>query len=318
MTAVPGRDEILAAAQAIHGRAVRTPTVRSAALDRLADAPVFAKAECLQVTGSFKVRGALNRITNFTAEERQHGLITVSAGNAALGAAFAAREFGCQLTVIMPANVVPEKLEAVTDLGATAICQGVTNAKDAFEKADRLIAEQGLMFVHPFDDPFVVAGAATATMELFQDAPELRRLFVPCSGGGLLAGAIAAATAFDRDVEVIGVQPEGADGFVQSLASGQPTAPTRIETIADGLTAPKPGRLNYDIVAASGARVRTVDDEQIIRAMRTAVHLLRLIVEPAGATALAGLVAAEPDNRPTGVLLSGSNVNWQLLASSLT
>ncbi len=311
---------VLEAAAALHGAVVRTPALRSPALDAAAGCEIVAKAEGLQLTGSFKVRGALNRIRTLSDAVRAAGLITVSAGNAALGAAYAARKYGAQLTVVMPENAVPEKLAAVAAYGGRVVKEGVTSAVLAFERAAQLQADEGLTLVHPFDDPYVIAGAATATLELLDDVPDLARLYVPCSGGGLLAGAILAAAARESTVRIVGVQPTGADGIVRSLARGEVTAVPQVSTVADGLTAPAPGVHNLDVIRGAGIDVRTVSDEQILSAMRSLITTLRVVIEPAAAAGLAGLLAApatELAGGPTGLLLSGSNVRWDLLRDLL-
>ncbi|HSS79147.1 MAG TPA: pyridoxal-phosphate dependent enzyme, partial [Thermoanaerobaculia bacterium] len=238
---LPDIADVLAARRALAGVVLRTPVLRSDALDEMTGARLFFKAEGLQITGSFKVRGAFNRIRTFTAEELAPGLITVSAGNAALGAAWAARAVGARLVVVMPENAVPEKLAAVAAMGGRIEKDGVTNATLAFERLARLREEHGYTLVHPFDDPFVIAGAGTATWELLEDVPDLDALAIPASGGGLLSGALLAARGLAPAARVYGVQPTGADGIVRSLAAGQPTPPERVQTVADGLTAPKPG-----------------------------------------------------------------------------
>jgi len=310
---------VLEAAEALRGSVVRTPVLCADALDTRAGRRVVAKAESLQLTGSFKVRGALNRIRTLTDAERAAGLITVSAGNAALGAAYAARAYAAKLTVVMPENAVPEKLAAVTAYGGRVVSDGVTSATIAFERMAQLQADEGLTLVHPFDDPYVIAGAATATLELLDDVPDLARLYVPCSGGGLLAGAIVAAQARQSTVQIVGIQPSGADGIVRSLSAGEVTAVPHVDTVADGLTAPKPGALNFDVIRRSGIEVRTVSDDQILSAMRLLITTLRVVVEPAAAAGLAGLLAApeSADIGPTGLLLSGSNVRWELLRDLL-
>ncbi|GAA0986746.1 hypothetical protein GCM10009555_064800 [Acrocarpospora macrocephala] len=316
---LPTSEDVRRAKAALLGRVVRTPVLGSAALDALTGCPTVAKAECLQLTGSFKVRGALYRITTLPPGALSAGLITVSAGNAALGAAYAARELGARLTVVMPEKAVPEKLAAVAALGATVVKDGVTDAAVAFERAEALRAERGLTFVHPFDDPMVVAGAATATLELLEDHPDLERLLVPCSGGGLLAGAIMAARTAGSSVEIVGVQPAGADGIVRSLAAGRPVVPPAISTVADGLTAPKPGEVNFAIIAGAGVRVLSVDDGAILAALGEVVRALRVVVEPSAAVGVAALSAYGElrDGARTGLLLSGSNVNWRLLAEGM-
>jgi threonine dehydratase len=317
---LPTVADVREARDALRGRVVRTPVLRAGELDVLVGGPAAAKAECLQHTGSFKLRGALNRVRTLSREALDAGLITVSAGNAALGAAYAAREFGARLTVVMPENAVPEKLRAVRSHGATVISDGITNATVAFEVAEALLAERGCTFLHPFDDPMVVAGAATATLEFLEDEPELDRILMPCSGGGLIAGAVLAARAMGSPVEIIGVQPEGADGIVRSLASGTPTPPPAIATVADGLTAPKPGRLNLELIRSAQLRVLTVSDEMILAAMGRIVRALRVLVEPAAAVGLAALLdqPSLAGSGRTGLMLSGSNVSMTLLAGVLS
>ena len=315
---LPDLPDLLAARRVLTGVVVRTPVLRSDALDELSGAKLFFKAEGLQVTGSFKVRGAYNRIRSLTRQELERGLITVSAGNAALGAAWAARVAKAPLVVVMPENAVPEKLAAVAALGGCIEKDGVTNATQAFERLARLREEHGYTLVHPFDDPFVIAGAGTATWELLEDVPDLDDVVSPTSGGGLLAGALLAARGLAPEARVYGVQPTGADGLVRSLAAGAPTPPEAIRTIADGLTAPKPGALNFEIIRRSVADVLTVPDEAILAAMGLILRHLKVVVEPAGAAALAGLLAdGRFRDRRVGVLLSGSNTGVERIREAL-
>jgi threonine dehydratase len=315
---LPGIADVLEARRALAGVAVRTPVLRSERLDALVSGQLFFKAECLQRTGSFKLRGAYNRVRALDPAERQRGLITVSAGNAAQGVAYAARLAGARLVVVMPETAVPEKMAAVAALGAEIESRGVTNAEVAFARLAELRREHGYTLVHPFDDPLVIAGAATATWELLDEVPDLELLAVPTSGGGLLAGALLAAGALARGARVYGVQPTGADGLVRSLAAGTPTAPERIDTVADGLTAPRPGALNFEIIRRHVAGVLTVGDAAILEAMGRAIRELRVVVEPAGATALAA-VLADPrfHGRRVGVLLSGGNAGAERIRQVL-
>jgi threonine dehydratase len=309
---LPDLPDLLAARRALAGVVARTPVLRSDALDELAGARLFFKAEGLQLTGSFKVRGAYNKIRSLSSAELAPGLITVSAGNAALGASWAARAMGARIVVVMPENAVPEKLAAVAALGARIEKEGVTNATQAFERLARLREEHGYTLVHPFDDPLVIAGAGTATWELLEEVPDLEVLAIPASGGGLLGGALLAARGLAPAAKVYGIQPEGADGIVRSLAAGVPTPPERVQTVADGLTAPKPGVLNFELIRRSVEGIVTVPDTAILDAMARIVRHLRVIVEPAGAAALAGVLADERfSDRRVGVLLSGSNTGME-------
>jgi threonine dehydratase len=310
MTALPLPDlpEALAARRRLDGLVRRTPVLRSEALDALAGARLVFKAECLQLTGSFKVRGATNRVRTFSPAELAPGLITVSAGNAALGAAWAAREIGAPMTVVTFEHAVPEKLAAIAALGARIEKDGVTDGAKAFERLAQLRREHGYTLVHPFDDPFVIAGAATAGWELLEEEPDLDALLIPASGGGLLAGTLLAARGLAPALPVYGVQPTGATSLVQSLAAGRPVSPERIETVADGLTAPKPGELNFELIRRHAAGILTVTDEQILAAMGHLIRNLKVIVEPSGAAGFAA-VLADPrfQGRKVGVILSGSN-----------
>lgn len=315
---LPDLTDLLAARRALTGVVARTPVLRSDVLDELAGARLFFKAEGLQVTGSFKARGAYNRIRSLSQADLDRGLITVSAGNAAMGAAWAARAAGSPIVVVMPETAVPEKLAAVAALGGRIEKEGITNATQAFERLACLREEHGYTLVHPFDDPFVIAGAGTATWELLEDVPDLEDLAVPTSGGGLLAGALLATRGLAPGARVLGVQPTGAAGLVRSLAAGEPTAPESIRTIADGLTAPKPGALNFEIIRRQVTDVLTVPDEAILAAMGLILRHLKVVVEPSGA---AGLAAVLEDDRfrgrRVGVLLSGSNTGVERIREAL-
>lgn len=318
MTALPDLPDLLAARRALAGVVARTPVLRSDALDERAGAHLFFKAEGLQITGSFKVRGAYNKVRSLTPEEMARGLITVSAGNAALGAAWAAKALGARLVVVMPETAVPEKLAAVAALGARIEKEGVTNATQAFERLARLREEHGYTLVHPFDDPFVIAGAGTATWELLEDIPDLDDLVIPASGGGLLGGALLAARGLAPRTRVYGVQPSGADGIIRSLAAGAPTPPEKVQTVADGLTAPKPGALNFELIRRYAADIFTVTDEAILSALGLVARHLRVVVEPAGAAGLAGALAdGRFRGRRVGVLLSGSNTGMERVRDAL-
>jgi threonine dehydratase len=315
---LPDLPDLLAARRALAGVVVRTPVLRSDSLDEISGARLFLKAEGLQITGSFKVRGAFNRIRTFSPEELAPGLITVSAGNAALGAAWAARAVGARLVVVMPENAVPEKLAAVAAMGGQIEKAGVTNATLAFERLARLREKHGYTLVHPFDDPFVIAGAGTATWELLEDVPDLDALAIPASGGGLLSGALLANRGLAPAARVYGVQPAGADGIVRSLAAGQPTPPEKVQTVADGLTAPKPGVRNFELIRRFATDVFTVSDDAILAAMGLIIRHLKVIVEPAGAAALAGVLAdGRFRGQRVGLVLSGSNTRMELVRETL-
>jgi threonine dehydratase len=311
---------VLSAQEYLRGRVVRTPALTSMALDERAGCRLVAKAECLQRTGSFKVRGALNRARMLSPEERARGLLTVSAGNAALGLAFAGRALGAAVTVVMPQDAVPAKVDGVRALGGTVVQDGVLDAAGAFRRAAQLQDQHGYTFVHPFDDPYVVAGAATATLELLEQEPGVERLVVPCSGGGLLAGAILAAETAGRTVEIVGVQPDLVPTIVRSLEAGEPAELDHPPTIADGLTAPRPGRLNFDMIRSANVRVVTVSEAAIRTAVRDLVTSLKVVVEPSAAVGLAAIAGQRLGaiDGVTALLLSGGNISPAVLADCVT
>jgi threonine dehydratase len=316
----PRPADVLSAQEYLRGVVVRTPALRSTALDERAGCALVAKAECLQLTGSFKVRGALNRVRMLPPEARAGGLLTVSAGNAALGLAFAGHVLGAGVTVVMPEGAVPAKVDGVRALGGTVVQEGVVDAAGAFRRAAQLQDQHGYTFVHPFDDPYVVAGAATATLELLEQEPGTERLVVPCSGGGLLAGAILAAETAGRAIEIIGVQPDLVPTIVRSLEAGEPTEVDHPPTIADGLTAPRPGRLNFDMIRSAGVRVVTVSEAAIRTAVRDLVMTLKVVVEPSAAVGLAAIMAGGlgATGGVTALLLSGGNISPTVLADCVT
>jgi threonine dehydratase len=316
----PRPDDVLSAQEYLRGVVVRTPSLRSMALDERVSCALVAKAECLQLTGSFKVRGALNRVRMLPPEARAGGLLTVSAGNAALGLAFAGQVLGAGVTVVMPEGAVPAKVDAVRVLGGAVVQEGVLDAAGAFRRAAQLQDQHGYTFVHPFDDPYVVAGAATATLELLEQEPGIERLVVPCSGGGLLAGAILAAETAGRVIEIVGVQPDLVPTIVRSLEAGEPTEVDHPPTIADGLTAPRPGRLNFDMIRSADVRIVTVSEAAIRTAVRELVMTLKVVVEPSAAVGLAAIM----DRRigaisgVTALMLSGGNISPAVLADCVT
>lgn len=295
----------------------RTPLVHSSTLSRLAGLPVYLKCENLQRTGSFKVRGALNRMRALTADERARGVITISAGNHAQAVAWAAAAAGVASTVVMPERASQTKVRASREYGAEVILHGTPG--EAFRRAFELAEERRLAFVHPFDDPYVVAGHASCMLEVLEDLPDVASVLVPIGGGGL-ASAFAVATAVAAPhVDVWGVEPEGAAAMHQSLEIDRPVHLESVQTVADGLAAPMAGALNFELLRRHARGVVRVTDDEIVRAMRLLLERTKLLVEPAGAAGLAALLEGRiPTARgPVVVVLSGGNVDLELLGRLL-
>jgi threonine dehydratase len=282
------RAEIERAAAEIGGSIIRTPTVRSVLLSERLGLELYLKLELQQHTGSFKARGALNRIRQLSAAERASGVITVSAGNHAQAVAWAARGAGVSATVVMPEGAVQMKIDATRAQGAEVI---LAPGAELLATMQRIQRERGLVFIPPFDDRAVIAGAATCGMELLEDVPAPDAILVGVGGGGIVSGLIAAVHAHAANTTVHGVEPEGAPGMTRSIAQGTPVRLDRVDTIADGLAAPWAGTLNVEHVQRGGGLMVTVPDSAILEALWVLRNECELPAEPAAAAGLAALLS---------------------------
>lgn len=317
--------DVEAAQARIAGRVHRTPLLSSHTLGaRLGlTGPAWLKAETLQKTGSFKVRGALNTIDQLTAEQKARGVITVSAGNHAQAVAWAAREAGVAATVVMAAAASPIKAAATRGYGAEVILHGANNL-EAFAEAERLRDERGLTFIHPFDAATTVAGTGTVGLEILEDLPQLGlgagegrdTVVVGIGGGGLSSGLAFALKTLRPGIRVIGVEPTGAPGMRTALDAGKPVPLTSGQTIADGLAAPFVGALNLALVRDYVDEVILIDDEAILVGARFLLERAKLLAEPAGGAATGALLtgAVTVDPAATVVtIVSGGNVDPEKL-----
>ena len=313
-----GLDELRAARAAIAGRVHRTPTFTSATLGAMTNTDLYLKAELFQKTGSFKPRGALHKMLSLTDEDRVSGVITISAGNHAQGVAFAAHELGIRATVVMPEAAPRSKVDATRGYGAEVILHG--EMKDLLPKALEIQGERGLTFVHPFDDPYIIAGQGTVGLEVLEDVPEPQIVIVPVGGGGLIAGVAAAVKLLSPTTRVIGVEPEGAPAMTLSLRDDAPAHLDSTNTIADGLAAPFAGDRNFAHVKAYVDEIVLLTDEEIVAGLRMLMERAKLQAEPAGAAAFAGLLSGKV-RVPTGArvvcIVSGGNVDRSRLKDLL-
>ena len=302
------------AARELLGDVVRvTPMERSRALAAQVGGPVLLKCENLQRTGSFKLRGAYTRIARLTAEDRSRGVVAASAGNHAQGVALAARLLGTTSTVFMPGGAPLPKVAATRAYGATVRLQGDTVDR-CLESAQRFARETGAVFIHPFDHPDVVAGQGTLGLEILEQCPDVRTVVVCTGGGGLVAGVAVAIKALRPDVRVVGVQAAGAAAFPGSLAAGHPVALPGMSTIADGIAVGRPGEVTFRHVAALVDEIVTVSEEDISRALLLLLERAKLVVEPAGAAAVAAVLAGAVEvEAPVVTVLSGGNIDPLLL-----
>ena len=301
--------EVLAAGKRLEGIAHRTPFFTSSSVDQRARASVFFKAENLQRSGSFKFRGAYNAVSALPEGKRENGVITHSSGNHGQALALAAKLMGERAFVIMPENAPTVKREAVAAYGALVVtCDSTQAARE--EKAQETIEQTSAVFIDSHDDMNVIAGQATATVELIEQSGPLDIILAPIGGGGLIAGtAIAAAHLLDG-ARVIGCEPAGADDAHRSLAAGERITDFAPHTIADGLRTPL-GELNFDIVQRLIDSIVLVSEEEIVRAMRFVWERMKLIIEPSSAVAVAPLLNGKigGNGERIGVILSGGNVD---------
>ena len=308
--------ELRAARHVIGDRLVRTPLVPCAALSAQTGARVSLKLELFQHTGSFKPRGVLNALTLLSPDERARGVISISAGNHAQALAWAATAVGVTSTIVMPATAVRAKVEATRAFGGEVI----QTENDLLATMQQVQKERNLTFIHPFDDPVVIAGAGTLGLEIAEDAPDVGLVIVGCGGGGLLSGVAAAMRAVRPLARVIGVEPTGADAMRQSLAKGEPVRLSKLNTIADGLAAPFAGVHTLAHVKAFVNEMVLVDDAEILDAMRVLMKRARILPEPAGAAATAALLAGTLKIQPgehVVIVVSGGNADPERLRSLL-
>lgn len=312
---LPTIDDVRHAARRIAGKAVRTPLLRSDHVDRLTGGRIWFKAECLQRTGSFKFRGACNRLSAMSAAERGAGVVAFSSGNHAQGVALAARELGIAATIVMPVDAPRIKIEATLGYGAEIVTYDrLTENRESI--ATRVAETRGSILVPSFDDPYIVAGQGTAGLEIAEDLgpPDVA---IICCGGGGLAGGISLGLS---ESEIFVVEPEGYDDVTRSLASGRIEAVTSlVPTLCDALQTIVMTPLTFGLLVRANAKGVTVCDAEVKAAMRFAFRELKLVVEPGGAAALAAVLAGRFDlaGKTVAVIISGGNVDPEVFANCL-
>jgi threonine dehydratase len=283
----------------------------------MAGVTLFLKCECFQKTGSFKARGALNKVLALRKEERECGLITVSAGNHAAAVAWAARQVGAPCAVVMPVDAPRAKLDAVRGYGAEVIEHA--DRPTLFDKLNEERARRGATFVHPFDDALVLAGAGTVGLETLEDLPEVDFVIVPVGGGGLLGGVASAVKALRPAARVVAVELAEGPGLLPALAAGRPVPVKRPATLADGMTAPFVGKLPFEIAREAVDEIVTVTEGEMIEAMKLLATRAKLWVEASGAAATAAVLGGKV-NAPRGArvvaIVSGGNVDLDWISRS--
>jgi len=306
--------DVEAARRTIAGRVLRTPMLPAPKLSALTGATVSIKYENLQVTNSFKERGALNKLASLTAAERARGVIAMSAGNHAQAVAYHAAQIGIPSTIVMPVITPFVKVHATKAYGAEVVLDGETIA-DAQLRAETMARERGLTFVHPYDDPRVIAGQGTIALEMLEDAPDLDLIVIPIGGGGLIAGNAVAARARKPSIEIVGAEAALYPSFWNALRGE--TRPLGGPTLAEGIAVKNVGALALPIVREHVAEIVLVDEQSLERAVNAYLTLQKTMAEGAGAAGLAAMLA-KPERfrgRNVGLVLCGGNIDPRILAS---
>jgi len=307
-------DDIRQAAARLEGSVEHTPCLRSATLSRLTGCEVYIKFENHQFTASFKERGALNHLLSLTPEERARGVIAMSAGNHAQAVAYHAARLGIHATIVMPRHTPNLKVRNTRDFGAEVHLEG-NGVDEAGAYAQRLAEERNLVFVHPYDDPRVIAGQGTIAPEMLEAVPDLDCLVIPIGGGGLISGNAVAAKALKPDIEVIGVQTQRFPAMQQALAGEE--VHCGLATLAEGIAVKQPGRLTREIVRELVSEIVLVDEPEIERAILMLLEIEKSVAEGAGAAGLAALLSdpARYRGRKVGLVLCGGNIDMLALSS---
>jgi threonine dehydratase len=310
-------DDVLDARERVADVARHTPLDYSNTFSTMTGAEVHLKLECFQRTGSFKIRGATNRIRTLSEAERDAGVVTASAGNHAQGVALAASRSDVDAKVVMPEGAPISKIKATKSYGAEVVLHGI-DYDAAQAHAHELEEQEGRTYVHAFDDEHIMAGQGTLGLEIVDDLPEVDTVVVPIGGGGLIAGVATAVKAHDPDVRVVGVQAEGASTVAKSLQKGEPRSVDRVDTIADGIAVRRVGDQTFPVIRERVDEVVTVTDDEIATALMLLLERGKTLVEGAGATPLAALLEGKfgyEDDEVIAPALCGGNIDLNLLTT---
>lgn len=291
----------------------RTPVLTSSYFNRLTGGELFFKCENFQKVGAFKFRGACNAVMSLSKSEGEKGIITHSSGNHAQAVALAARMNGHQATIVMPENAPKVKVNAVREYGAEIVfCESTIQARD--ETAQKIIAETGATFIHPYNHPAVIAGQGTAAKELLEEQPDLDIIMAPVGGGGLISGTAITAKHLNPKISIIGAEPERADDAFRSFHSGKIEPVLRTDTVADGLRTSL-GELTFQVIQTHLDDIVTVSEESIIRDMRAVWERMKIIIEPSCSVPLSAILDKKVDvkGKKVGIILTGGNVDLENL-----
>lgn len=316
--ALPAFSDIIHAQSELKTIVKKTPLERSKSFSSMSGAEVYMKLENLQTTGSYKVRGAYYKISNLSAEETSRGVLCASAGNHAQGVAYAAAKLGVKSTVFMPVFAPPLKVIATRSYGAEVILTGDT-FDDAFAAAVEFGEKTGATFVHPFNDPYTIAGQGTVGLEVFEQLRDVQDVLVPIGGGGLIAGIAIALKQLNPAIRIIGVEADGAQSMKLSVENGAPIVLNSVNTIADGIAVKSPGNLTFEVTRNLVDELVVVNDAEIARTAYLLLQRAKILAEPAGVASMAAILYKKADltGRKAVAIISGGNINMSILEQIL-
>lgn len=308
--------DVLEARERIKDICVNTKLIYSSEFSRESGNEVYIKPENLQVTGAFKLRGALNKVSKLSEEQKRRGLIASSAGNHAQGVAYSASKLGIKATIVMPETTPLIKVQATKSYGVDVVLKGKVY-DEAYEEAKRLEEENGYTFVHPFNDVDIMAGQGTIALEVIEELKGVDAILVPIGGGGLISGISISAKAINPNIKVIGVQAEGANPMKLSFDSGKLTYVDTVDTIADGAAVKKPGDITFEVIKKHVDEIVTVSDQELMEAVFILLEKHKLVAEATGVMSLAALKRLDFKGKNVVSLISGGNIDVVTIASLL-
>lgn len=313
--------DIREAQKALSGKVYQTGLARSNYLSEKCKGDIYVKFENMQRTGSFKMRGAFNKLSSLTAEEALRGVVACSAGNHAQGVALSGRMLGINTKIVMPETAPKAKIDATKGYGAEVVLYG-QNFNETMQKAQEIVKEEGRVFVHPYDDEKVIAGQGTIGLEILEDLWDVDNIVVPIGGGGLIAGIAVALKSFNPNIHIFGVQADNVHGMAASLVADKVISHRDNSTIADGCDVATPGELTFKITKNLVTEVVTVSEEEIKKSMIALVQRNKIISEGAGALSTAAILSGKIgpeyiEGKKTVVVISGGNIDLTKLASIL-
>ncbi|OPJ55569.1 threonine ammonia-lyase [Alkalithermobacter paradoxus] len=315
-------NDVQKAREVVKDVVLKTELVECVHLSKISNNRVFLKLENLQKTGSFKIRGAYNKIANLTQEEKANGVIASSAGNHAQGVALGAKMNGIKATIVMPATAPLAKVSATKSYGAEVILNGAVY-DDAYAKALEIQNETGATFLHPFDDPYVIAGQGTIALEILEDLEDVDAILVPIGGGGIIAGIAVAAKAINPNIKIIGVEASNAASMKGSVDEGEIITLSSAATIADGIAVKRPGNLTYELVKEYVDEIVTVNEDEIAQAVLFLMEKDKIVVEGSGAVSVAAIITGKIKEEGKNIVsvISGGNIDvnmvWRIIDNAL-